>query len=150
MTYLLTLYRSLLGVLALLLLVPSMAYSQDRKALMLSGRITDLRTSEPLEGVVVQLPGIGLWTMSDEKGKYSISNITTSEISVRYTLMGYKTQTMDISLENEANTLDVKMQEQSLSLDEVVVTAQRRTETQTTSYIIDRQALNHSQVINLN
>ena len=124
--------------------------AQIHSEAQLSGRVTDARTSEPLDGVMITVQNTGLWTITDENGRYRIDGIPYANFTVRYTLMGYKEEQLDLIFKQRENKFEISMHEKSLSLNEVVVTAQRRTETQTTSYIIDRHALNHSQVINLN
>ena len=48
------------------------------------------------------------------------------------------------------NTLDLTLREANLSIDEVVVTAQTRTETSGSSQVIDRRTIEHAQLININ
>lgn len=116
----------------------------------LAGCIIDSRTKEPLEGVVVSLQNTGLWAISNEDGYYTIANIDLSTTEVSFYLLGYQKLSVDVKLQTGKNTCNVSLREMNLSLDEVVVTAQRRTESLSSSYVIDRNTLDHAQIMNLN
>lgn len=116
----------------------------------LAGRVTDSRTKEPLPGVMVTTDQKGLWAISDEDGYYTIANLDFPTAVVTFYLLGYQKQSVPVKLGEGKNTRNVALHEMSLSLDEVVVTAQRRTESLSSSYVIDRNTLDHAQIMNLN
>lgn len=116
----------------------------------LSGRITDKNTSEPIAGVAVMIDSKGLWAISDDDGYYEIQNIGKSTITAQFSSLGYQAQTVELKLTEAKNIHNVTLRENNLVLEEVVVTAQRRTENQSSSYVIDRNTLEHAQLVNLN
>ncbi len=118
--------------------------------MQLSGRILDADSKEPIVGAAVLIDHNGLWAICDGRGNYAISNIQTASVMVQYSSLGYQTQTIELTLRSGSNTHDVYLKPSTLSLDEVVVTAQRKTQTETNSYVIDKNTLNHAQVVNLN
>ena len=92
----------------------------------------------------------GLWAISDEDGYYTIANLDFPTAVVTFYLLGYQKQSVPVKLGEGKNTRNVVLHEMNLSLDEVVVTAQRRTESLSSSYVIDRNTLDHAQIMNLN
>ena len=123
-------------------------YAQN--SFSLSGRITDKNSSEPITGAAITIDTKGLWAISDNDGYYKIRNIGKSTITAQISFLGYQTQTIELKLVAGENVHNVALSEKNLTLEEVVVTAQRRTENQSSSYIIDRNTLEHSQIVNLN
>ena len=116
----------------------------------LSGRITDKNSSEPIVGAIITIDTKGLWAISDNDGFYKIRNIGKSIITAQISFLGYQSQTIELKLVAGENVHNVALSENNLTLEEVVVTAQRRTENQSSSYVVDRNTLEHSQVVNLN
>lgn len=92
----------------------------------------------------------GLWAISDDDGYYEIQNIGKSTITAQFSSLGYQAQTVELKLTEGKNIHNVTLRENNLVLEEVVVTAQRRTENQSSSYVIDRNTLEHAQLVNLN
>ena len=116
----------------------------------LSGRITDKNTSEPIAGATVVIDSKVLWAISDSDGRYEIQNIGKATVTAHFSILGYQAQSVELKLLEGENVCNVALSENNLSLEEVVVTAQKRTESQSTSYVIDRNTLEHAQLINLN
>ena len=116
----------------------------------LSGRITDKYTSEPIVGVTVVIDSKGLWGISDKDGFYEIQNIGKPIITAQFSSIGYQGQTVELKLLPGKNVHNVALNENNLALEELVVTAQRRTENLSTSYFIDRNTIEHAQLVNLN
>lgn len=121
-----------------------------QQVVTLTGIITNAQTKQPMAGVAVVLDVKGLWDVTDEKGRYEIRNIDKAEVLAQYAALGFQTQKISLKLKAGKNEHNVVMREINLSIDEVVVTAQKRTESQSTSYVINRNTLEHAQLINLN
>ena len=132
------------------LLLLSIGHSVNaQKVMELVGCITDSRTKEPLEGVMVHIQNAGVWSISDEKGCYTIDKLDEPAIVVSFYLLGYQKQSVVMHLKDGKNIRNMTLSEMNLSLDEVVVTAQRRTESLSSSFVIDRNTLDHAQILNL-
>ncbi|MDD4514461.1 SusC/RagA family TonB-linked outer membrane protein [Massilibacteroides sp.] len=93
-------------------------YEQQQSSKTVTGRVTDPK-GEPLIGVSVSatINGAITGTITDGEGKYSITLKGNPKLS--FTYIGYKT----VTLTPAGTTLDVKMEETSELIDEVVVTA---------------------------
>ncbi len=136
--------RFFLTILVLSLTLSSI-YSQNFK---IAGKILDPK-DKPIEFVYVILSNDGLWSITDEYGNFNIDNVPKGEIKLTIRCLGYEEKTVEVDIQENISNLILHIQESNLALDEVVVTAQRKTEEATSSYLIDRAALDHTQVINI-
>src|SRR5690606_1750173 len=106
--------QNLLSFIVLLASLIGIAFGQSR---VVSGKITDVN-GVPLSSVIVTSEATSSATQSDNYGNFQISVAPGSQISFR--LIGYEEQ--KIRYNGEAS-LNVKMVETSIGLEEVVVTA---------------------------
>lgn len=91
---------------------------------LISGSVTDSQSGEPLAGVYV-IWGRGLGTTTDAAGKFSFSP-GEGKVTVDFRFIGYRSRTETITLiDREEVRLDVKMDPEAQSLDQVVVSADR-------------------------
>ncbi len=113
----------------LIVLVAQITFAQER---VVSGIISD-NAGLPLPGVSVLVKGSKSGTLSDFNGKYSIG-ATSSQVLV-FSYVGMKTQEITAS----SASVNVKMQDDSQSLEEVVVTSQGiKREKQAVGYAISQ------------
>lgn len=102
------------GILVLLLvLIAQLTFAQER---VVSGSVSE-NTGMPLPGVTVSVKGTKLATQTDFDGKFSIK-ATSSQILV-FSYIGMKTKEVPAS----ATTLNVKLTDDSVELESVVVNA---------------------------
>lgn len=88
-----------------------------------SGRVTDARTGQPLQGARILLTGSSrIWTTDDE-GRYSISNVRDGRVSVRAVMIGYESITQQFRVVNGVGTANFALAAAVISLDALVVTA---------------------------
>jgi len=100
---------------SMLLFCTTLAFSQT---VTVSGTVTD-ETDAPLIGVSVLVKGASNAAVTDIEGKYSIQQVQGNAVLV-FSYVGHLTQ--EIAVENRRN-IDVRMKEDTKSLNEVVVTA---------------------------
>jgi iron complex outermembrane receptor protein len=91
------------------------------KGASLTGTITDKATGEALIGASVYLPDLKTGAVTDLDGKYKITNLPASKITVQVTAVGYKTIAQVIDLKT-TTTADFKMEEAIKEESEIVVT----------------------------
>jgi len=113
---------------------------------VLSGKVTDCKSGEPLAGVVLRLGRDYLWTTTDEKGHFIFDKVQAGEYVLASSFLGYVAASLDISVHQDVTDVWIKMDESTLALDEVVVTARTAKDGLNTSMSIDRNALNHLQM----
>jgi len=92
-----------------------------------SGKITDAETSEPLIGATVKIGTTG--TATDFDGNYTI-NIDKGDYEVILSYVGYKPQTLNLSLQKAKEVYNFQMQSSAI-LEEIVVVADLAKERET-------------------
>ncbi|MCY1719155.1 TonB-dependent receptor [Prolixibacteraceae bacterium Z1-6] len=108
-----------------------------------SGTITDAETKEPIVYANVAFPDLGIGTSSDEKGEFTIQNVNVGNYTLSVTYIGYKEYSINITLNKDVD-LKIKLQQQSLGLKEVLVTAES-SKSGATSSKIRSEAISHVQ-----
>ena len=92
-------------------------YAQN--AINVKGTVTDAATGEALLGVNITLKGnSSVGTVSDADGNYSITLPGSSGAVLQFSYLGYLTQSVSVQ---GKNTIDVKLEQDTKSLDEVVI-----------------------------
>lgn len=86
----------------------------------IKGIITDEK-GNPLPFVSIFEENTYNGTTSNEQGKYALSTKTTGNHTVVFQYLGFKTQKTTIDIKSLPYTLEVKMQEENFTLNEVVI-----------------------------
>lgn len=93
------------------------------------GRIYDRGSNQPLPGVFI-IYGKGAGTTSDSTGSYLIRS-DSSRLQVTFQFVGFRSVTMQISLHSGENkTLNIEMETETMEIDQIVVSADRRDQKQ--------------------
>ncbi len=94
------------------------------------GHVIDKQTGEHLSYITIYLKGTTMGVMTDGTGHYFMRNLPEGHYTVGVKSLGYETQEVDIQLnKGEAYELNFKIAQQQISLDEVVVSANRNVTT---------------------
>lgn len=112
-------FFTLLGF--ILLLLPSSLLSQGSRQ-RVSGRISDAATGEPLPGASILIEGTTTGTVTGLDGDYSIL-VSGGETVLVFSFLGYVDQQVTVG---NQQTIDIKLEEDITSIDEVVVTIQAK------------------------
>ena len=110
-----------------------------------SGRVLDVSGDLPLPGATVSLDG-GLWAVTDADGLFTIRGVQPGKYRMTASCLGYVDSQMELDVKGDVSGLVIRMQESSLALKEVVVTAQKPKEGIGTTHMLGRDALNHLQL----
>lgn len=95
----------------------------------ITGKITDAVTGKPLSGADIYIASSQKGTISDENGNFKLTNLRQGKYTVIVSYIGYKK--FDKTLNINANeTLNVALQPQVESLNEVVIKATKTEERQ--------------------
>ncbi|NDV68505.1 TonB-dependent receptor [Dysgonomonas sp. 25] len=116
----------------------------------IAGKIIGKKDKKPVEFATISLPDNELWTLSDEKGEFSLQRVPSGKVFLTVHSLGYVKTTFEVNVDGDVIGLILSLPEDNLALNEVVVTAQQKTEALTTSYTIDRTTLDHAQILNVN
>jgi outer membrane receptor for ferrienterochelin and colicins len=92
----------------------------------INGHVVDSRTNEHLPYVTISLKGTTIGITTDATGHYFLKDIPVGEFTIVASFVGYKTNEQKITIEAH-RTLEINfvLEEERLSLDEVVVSATR-------------------------
>jgi hypothetical protein len=115
----------------------------------ISGKVLDNKTGKPVEYASVALEGKELWTVCNEKGDFSIKNIAAGEVNIIVSSLGYVRKKISKEISGNIVGLELRLEADNLALAEVIVTAKRKEDDITTSYLIDRAGLEHLQMLNV-
>ena len=115
----------------------------------MNGIVTDDSIGKPVEFATVTLLQSDQWQMTDRQGFFTMNIHGNGKVSLRVTSLGYEPLETVVDMNAVGDTLRLVMSPTNLLLEQVVVTAQRKTENATTSYFIDRQALDNQQIVNV-
>ncbi|MGB4401042.1 MAG: TonB-dependent receptor [Daejeonella sp.] len=111
-----TLCQIILGLLLTSISFAEKGYDKKQPAIVVTGKVTD-PTGQPLIGVSVKIKGTNIGASTDANGQYNL-NTPEGNITLVFTYIGYITQEIGVS---SRTTVNVTMQEDAASLDEVVV-----------------------------
>lgn len=135
------------SLLSILMLFGVSAYGRDSGTYTIKAVILD-KTGEPLSGATMQLVQSGLWGISGKDGEVEIRNVPRLPVAYKVSMLGCKDVEGEIGLDGKDN-VRILMEEESLSMREVVVVAQAGQGGESTTSIIGRQALDHLQATSL-
>ncbi len=111
------------SVVFLTLMASALSFAQTSEY-SFSGTITDSSNGAPIPGASVFINNTSVGGVTDFDGKYSFnSNMANGNYQLKVSYLGFSTKTVSITLGSTTKILtDVVLQEDLLSLDEVVVT----------------------------
>ncbi len=127
-----------------LLLLCQQSYGQNLH--IVNGHVTGYDSKKPLQMVTVVIPSLNYWSITNESGYFEISKIPAGTYELHFRLLGFQSKTVNVSVKSDQK-LDVVMNAQSLSLDEVTVTAKEK-KTGSTS-VINELSIEHLQAKSL-
>ena len=113
----------------------------------IEGTVVEAGSENPVPGAAVRLGEDYLWSITDIDGTFSFSNVQPGEWTVEVSCLGYQTVVQHVKVGGNVNDIVIVLRESSLALDEVLVTA-KRTDDLNTSHSLGRDALNHLQLTN--
>ena len=105
-----------ISILLLLMISGRFAFAQNG---MVSGKVLDDKT-KPVAYATVKLKGTTLGATTDDNGGYQIANVPAGTYTLQVSYIGFKEYDQDITV-NGAQTVDVTMKQDYLSLNNVVV-----------------------------
>ena len=134
--------------LLLILLIATAALDVFAAGHRVRGRVTDA-SGTPLPGSVVHLDENYLWAVTDLDGKFVLEGVEAGSYQMKTECLGFVNDVRNLKVSGHIDGLEIVLQEQSLALDEVVVTAEMSKDNLNTTRKIERTALDHLQVSGL-
>ena len=112
------------------------------------GKVVDT-DGAPLPGAVVHLDENYLWAVTDAQGAFVLDAVEAGSYRMETECLGYATDVRTLKVAGPVDGLEIVLPEQTLALQEVVVTAEQSKENLNTTRKIERTALEHLQVSGL-
>ena len=114
-----------------------------------AGRITDDESRQPIAFATILMKENGYWAVTGDDGSFSMKNIPVGKATLTIQCLGYATRQLTLDITKDIPRLRITLKQETLKLNEVTVTAQRKNNESTTSYTIDRTALDNQQIISV-
>lgn len=141
--------RQFLLMILLLVSADVMTAQQNRALFGISGKVVDAKTGEPVIGAAVNVEDTGIWAISDENGKFFLPDIRPGDYAVQFSCLGFVDKRLSFVVKKDIPNLTIKLDQNTLALNSVVVTAERDKEGMNTSLKFGANALNHLQMSNV-
>ena len=140
--------RLLIILFATIAILTDLAAAEAPRGYSVEGVVLEAETQAPVIGAVVRIGSDYLWTTTDIDGAFSFVNVEKGGWIVEVSCLGYVSLTTELKVTGDVEGLKYQLYENSLALDEVVVTAQKAKDGLGTSHNLGRDALNHLQLSN--
>ena len=99
---------------------------KDHSDANLVGHVLDAATGEHLPFVTIQLANTSIGTVSDASGHFFLTNLPPGETTFIFSMVGYTPIEASLLLEEgKTSEINIAMEEESLLIDQVVVTANK-------------------------
>lgn len=141
--------RQFLLMILLLVSADVMTAQQNRALFSISGNVVDAKTGEPVIGAAVNVEDTGIWAISDENGTFFLPDIRPGDYAVQFSCLGFVDKRLSFVVKKDIPNLTIKLDQNTLALNSVVVTAERDKEGMNTSLKFGANALNHLQMSNV-
>ena len=113
--------------------------------LRIAGKVLEAGTELPVPGAIVRLDENYLWAVTDADGTFLLDNAQKGNYVLEVSCLGYVTDTRNIQVKADLN-IQIHLKENTLALQEVVVTAETSKDNINTTQKIGRTALDHLQM----
>lgn len=110
-------YISAITLIFLLLVLAANGALAGSQQVRVTGKVTDIKSGEPLPGVNIVVKGTTNGVSSDMDGAYSIVLENSKDVLV-FSFLGYKPEEVEVG---NRSVIDIKMTESAQQLDEMVV-----------------------------
>lgn len=102
----------------------------------INGRVTDASTGESLVGASLLIQGTLTGTITNLDGYFELKNIAPGNYNIVVSYISYDKQIQKVEVgSGRVVTMDIKLQPASLSVDEVTITARKRTSTESSMIV---------------
>ena len=113
----------------------------------LSGIVFESKTTTPIGYALVVANDNESWAVTNDKGEFLLKNLPKGNIFVTISCLGYVKKTFELKVAGNIEMQTFYLSQDNLILQEVVVTARTKSNELASSYVIDRLALEHIQML---
>lgn len=119
-------------LLVLVLTFSSLSYSQ------IKGTVLDTESSLPISEAVINIKPYNKWTVTDKNGQFNIA-VKKLPVTLEFTFLGKKK--VSLLVKEIKSNLIIRLADNNLNLDEVVVTAKNKEESTGSNLVLGKQAI---------
>lgn len=101
-----------------------LSFAQSNRRYTIEGKVVLKNSAEAIPFAQVQIKEIGQWGFTDEEGNFKISGVFSGSYTLQATALGYAKYEIPIKVSKDIKTMTIRMKEDNLTLDEIVVTAE--------------------------
>lgn len=87
----------------------------------LQGSVINTDTQEPLEQVSIYFPQLEKGTVTDQEGKYTLTNLPEGKYKIIASYIGFLTYSTSITIQSGANSLNIILTPSAIEMQEVIV-----------------------------
>lgn len=115
----------------------------------LSGKVLKEKDKSPVEFAMLYLSDNEVWAITNEKGEFVLEKVPKGKVVLHVRCMGYAQKQLELDVQKNCADMQIMLLEANLKLEEVEVTAKKKNDELTTSYVLDRTTLEHAQILNI-
>ena len=116
----------------------------------ISGKVLGKQNRNAISYASVSIEGTSIGTITNDAGVFVLENLSAGSYKLKVNCLGYEEQKISVTVKRkDVIGVVALLNEVSLALDEVTVTAKRKATDATTTYSIDRTVLDHLQGISI-
>ncbi|WEK35591.1 MAG: TonB-dependent receptor [Candidatus Pseudobacter hemicellulosilyticus] len=115
----------------------------------LSGKVISSQKQAPVAFANLSVAEHEIWATADARGAFSLRDVPAGKIILTISYTGFQSKNIELEVSRGMDTLQFILEPSNLLLKEVMVTAKRKASSLGTSYLIDRTALDHMQLLNV-
>ncbi|MEG1510372.1 MAG: TonB-dependent receptor [Bacteroidales bacterium] len=122
----------------------SISFAQKNKVFTIEGTVVSKETGVPIPFAQIVLIEINQWGFTNEKGHFKIGGVFKGNYTLQSSALGYVYYKIPVTIANNVASLKIQMLPDNLTINKVVVTAERGG-TINSSNKIDKKAIEHVQ-----
>ena len=118
----------------------------ENNLVTIKGIVTN-KSGDPIEMALVSLTDLNLWGTSDSKGIFIINRIIKGATRIQIGCLGYRLLDTIITINKDLDDIIFRLDEENLKLKSITITSTENKNALNTSLNINRQAIDHLQVV---
>lgn len=111
----------------------------------ITGKVLNRKTQKPVEFATIAIPLSGIWTMADAKGTFILKKVPAGQVKLSVQYLGFVKKDFQYQVNSNINIV-LLIDEDNLTLSTVEITSKKGNDL-ATSYVMDRRALDHLQML---
>ena len=108
-------------LLILIFLLEPLFSAAQNATITLSGKVTDITSGQPLNGISVYINNTTYSTQTEKDGTFSLSNIPLQTFELTFSAINYETLVMSLDTHTAIKPLDIHLKQNAVILNEVIV-----------------------------